>query len=251
MAGQHPLHGAQADDHVLGADDLPDAAGEVPAQGQAEPAWQLAGDSDHQRPHPIVELGRTSGPGRVLEREPLLHPASPPLADPRRALAQPSCGLRAAKVGLLVQQEGEPGSLHLGVWEDLRTSPGPGLVDLGLGEARLVGGRRATVPGVTGTGRGLYRRQGAPPSVGSSARRPFQRTRRSLGYNLLPLASMPSGVDRRAADEAALRVGRVRSPASLPNAGRTVPPIHSNKDGHSSRTKSSNSRPAYLSLPFA
>jgi hypothetical protein len=81
VAGQHPLHGAQAYDHIFSADDLPDAAGEVPAQGQVEAAGQLAGDRDHQRPDPVGELGRTSGPGRVLEREPLLHPAPPPLAD--------------------------------------------------------------------------------------------------------------------------------------------------------------------------
>jgi hypothetical protein len=95
---------------------------------------------------------------RVLEREPVLRPPSSPLADPRQALAQTPGGVRAAHVGLFVQQEHEPGTLHLGVWEVVGGGPDLGLGDLRLGEDWLVLGRRATVPG-PGTGHRLYRRQ--------------------------------------------------------------------------------------------
>jgi hypothetical protein len=153
------LDAAQADLDPLAGDHLPDAGGEVPTQGQAALAGKLAGDGDHQRPHPVQDAARTPVPWRILQREPLLDPASAPFAHPRDALAQAPCRLRAAQVGLLVQQEDEPGPLHLGVREGLGTGPGSGLGDLRLREARLVLGRRATVPGVTGMERRLYRRQ--------------------------------------------------------------------------------------------
>jgi hypothetical protein len=242
----HPLHAAQADDHVLGADDLPDAAGEVPAQGQAEPARQLAGDRDHQRPHPVGELWRMSGPGCVLEREALLHPAPPPLADPRRALAQAACRLWAAQVGLRVQQQDEPGPLHLGVREGLGTGPGPGLGDLSLGEARLVGRRRATVPGVTGTGRGLYRRQrrASVGRIGSKSTLPTD----APFSRLQPVAAwLPPGGGRGRSPSRPRPMPGYRSP----QARRAVTPSASKGTAVSSRTKSSNSRPAYLSLPLA
>src|SRR6266542_195938 len=153
------LDAADADRDSFTGDDLPDAGGAVPAQGQAALAGQLAGDGDHQRPHPLQESPRTPASRRISEREPLLHPAPPPLAHPRGALAQAPRRLRAAQVGLFIEQEHEPSPLHFAVRKGLRAGPGLGLGDLGRGEARLVQRGRATVPRTTGRGRRLYRRQ--------------------------------------------------------------------------------------------
>src|SRR2546423_2826457 len=121
----------------------------------------------------------------------------------------------AAEVGLLVERKDEPSSLDLGVREGLGTGPRLSLGNLGFGEARLVSGRRATVPGVTGTGRGLYRRQrrASVGRIGSKSTlptdapfirlQPVAACRRS--GQARPSSWRLAGGCRQAADEAALR----------------------------------------------
>jgi hypothetical protein len=58
-----------------------------------------------------------------------------------------------------MQEQGQPSPLDLSVWSGLGVGQGLRLSEVGLREARLVLGRRATVPGSMGTGRKLYRRQ--------------------------------------------------------------------------------------------
>jgi len=81
---------------------------------------RLGGDRDHQRPHPIGELGRTSGPGTRPGARTPPPPGAAATSNPRRGLAQALCRLRAAKAGLLVQQEGRPGQFYLEVRDSLR-----------------------------------------------------------------------------------------------------------------------------------
>lgn len=81
IVGQDSLHRAQADSDPLLSDHPPDAGGKVTAQMEATLAGKLAGDGDHQRPHPIQD--RCGRPRRgdcrsespfVAQRRRHLHP---------------------------------------------------------------------------------------------------------------------------------------------------------------------------------
>jgi len=130
VLGQHPLDRAQADLYLPLRHHLPDAGGEVTAQGQPPLGEQLAGagDGDHQRLHPIGEAGGAAGSFGVGQAEALVGLTAAPLVHPRGTLTEPACRSRGPQVGPLVQEEGEAGPLDLGVRGGRRVGHPPGLV---------------------------------------------------------------------------------------------------------------------------
>jgi len=162
------------------------------AEGQVESARQLAGDGDHHRQHPVCELLRALRPRCISQREPCLDPASAPLQThealwPRRRGAS---GLRRSGC-----------SWSRSTSRARCTSPWGRACEQAQARASatLVAEKRGWYSGAghrarnDGHGAQAVSSPKAPPSVGSSARRPFQRTRHFFGYLSLPATRPPCG----------------------------------------------------------
>jgi hypothetical protein len=160
--GQRPLDRAPTNPYLLLPHHLPDAGGEMPAQGQPLLGEQLAGDGDHWRPHPVGEAGGRPGHSASARLKPCS--AQWRRHFPGEALAEPVCRFRGPQAG--GSRTRRVRALGLDVRGGQRVGHPPGLVDLGVGESGLVLGWRASVLGVASRGPGGIVGQGAPPSVG-------------------------------------------------------------------------------------